>query len=197
MRWIVTAILMMGSMACGGPRLMVRDAAERNIQPPADGHARIVFAVPGSLRDVVSIVDERGNYVGQLGGRTWMTIEVEPGSHRYYAFIDASAWVALGTIEPNRTYWVLAETGLGRSFRWVAWAPECHDDVNARIAGARAVEPDPHADPALLRRQLGNVPQRILEADRELDEMSRVERDARTMRPACEGDVGDTQTSTP
>jgi hypothetical protein len=145
-----------------------------------------VFAVPGSLRDVISIVDERGTYVGQLGGRTFTTIEVEPGEHRYYALVDASAWAVLGTLEANRTYWVLAETGFGRPLRWLAWVPDCDDDANARIAGLRAVEPDPDADAALLRRQLGNVPQRILEADRELDEMSRVRRDERTLRPACE-----------
>lgn len=186
MRAVVIAVWAMVVAGCGGPRLLVRDASVRDVEPPLEGRARVVFAVPGSLRDVIGIVDERGRPIGQLGGRTFMSIDAEPGNRRFYALVDASAWVVEGTVEPNRTYWVVAEAGLGRPFRWVAWVPDCEADPRTRLRGVRAVEPDPDADPEIVRRQLGNIPQRILEADEELDEMSRVEREAHTLRPACD-----------
>lgn len=191
-------VLSLSLAACGGPRLMVRDAAERELAPPPAGRARVVLAMPSAHRDVIGVVDERGAYVGQLGSRTWMTIDVEPGEHRYYALVGASAYVVGGTLEAGRTYWAVAETAFGRPLQWVAWAPACDEDASARVAGARAVEPDPAADRAALDRQLGDVPQRILEADRELEAMTEARRAARVLAPQCaagapEADAGEAE----
>jgi hypothetical protein len=189
MRAIWIGVLSFWLAACGGPRLLMREASEREVAPPPAGRARVVLAVPSAHRDVIGVVDERGAYVGQLGGRTWMTIDVAPGPHRYYALVGASAYVVGGTLEADRTYWIVAETAFGRPMQWVAWAPACGEDTSARIAGARAVEPDPAADRAALDRQLGDVPQRILEADQELQEMTEQRRAARVLAPACAPDA--------
>lgn len=185
MRAISIGLVSLALAACGGPRLMVRDASQREVTPPAEGRARIVLAVPGAHRDVISVVDDRGAYVAQLGGRTWTTFEVEPGTRKYYALVGASAFVVGGTVEAGRTYWVVAETGFGRPMQWVAAEASCDEAPSARLAGARAVEPDPEADRALLARQLGDVPQRILEADQELEEMTDARRAARVLRPGA------------
>ncbi|UJR78666.1 hypothetical protein [Sandaracinus amylolyticus] len=172
--------------ACGGARPLVRDASSREIAAPSEGRARVVLALPGAYRDVISVVDERGQYVGQLAQRTFTTLEVEPGTRRFYALVGASAYVVGGTVEAGRTYWVVAETaGFGRPLRWMAWAPTCSEDPTARLSGVRAVEPDPDADRAALDRALGNVPQRILEADRELERMPEAQRAERVLQPAC------------
>lgn len=183
---------------CGGPRLLMRDANSREIAPPSEGRARIVFALPEAYRDVVSFVDDRGQYLGQLGSRTYFQVEVRPGPRRFYALVGASEHTVRGTLEPGRTYWVLAETGFARPFRLFAWAPECGEDPMARLAGVRAVEPDPQADPGgLLARQLGDLPQRILEADAEFEAMSEADRMLRTLRPACTTSAEQTGASAP
>jgi hypothetical protein len=177
--------------ACGGPRLLVRDAPSRAIVPPSPGRARIVLAAPGAYRDVISIVDERGRYLGQLGGRTYTTIEVDPGARRFYALTRADAYVVRGEVEAGHTYFVLAETGLARPFRWLAWTPTC-EEREARLREARAIEPDPSADPAAIVRQLGDVPRRVQEAEDELAAMDEAERARRVLRPApdCSADTG-------
>ncbi|MDQ3032368.1 MAG: hypothetical protein M3Y87_08140 [Myxococcota bacterium] len=182
-RGMTIGVLAMAVAACGGPRAMVRDASSREIAAPSEGNARIVLAVPGAQRDVISVVDERGAYLGQLGGRTWTTFEATPGTHRYYALVGASAFVVGGTVEAGRTYWVVAETAFGRPMQWVADVPSCGEDASARIADARAVEPDPAADRAAIDRQLGDIPQRILEADRELEAMTAERRARRALQP--------------
>src|SRR5690606_24173083 len=148
---------------CGGPALAMRDATTPEITPPSEGRARIVLAAPDAFRDVISVVDERGQYLGQLGGRTFTTVEVEPGERRFYALVGANAYVVGGTVEAGRTYWVIAETPFARSLRWVAWSPGCGAEGAERVRGSRAIEPDPAADRAAIERRLGNVPQRILE----------------------------------
>ncbi|AKF08767.1 hypothetical protein [Sandaracinus amylolyticus] len=195
MRIGIAFIVVMGLAACGAARPLVRDASSREITAPSEGRARVVLAMPGAYRDVISVVDERGQYVGQLAQRTFTTLEVEPGTRRFYALVGASAYVVGGTVEAGRTYWVLAETaGFGRPLRWVAWAPTCAEDPTARLAAVRAVEPDPSADRTALDRALGNVPQRILEADRELETMPEAQRTERVLQPAC---VPGAETTTP
>lgn len=172
--------------ACGGPRLLVRGARSAEIAAPPPERAQIVLAMPGSDRDVVTIVDERGRYLGQLGSRTWSRVEVEPGARRLYALVGASAYVVGGTVEGGRTYWAIVETPFARPMRWVAAAPTC-EEGRARIGPLRAVEPDPDADRTALERQLGDVPQRILEADRELEAMTTEQRAQRALRASsCE-----------
>lgn len=171
--------------ACGGPALAMRDASSPELAAPSAGRARIVLAAPDAFRDVISVVDERGRYLGQLGGRTFTTLEVEPGIRRFYALVGANAYVVGGTVEAGRTYWVVAETPFARSLRWVAWSPGCGGEAAERLRGLRALEPDPAADRAAIERRLGNVPQRIMEADQDLARMSEAHRDARVLQPAC------------
>ena len=183
---------MLALAACGGPAIAMRDASSSELSAPGEGRARIVLAAPDAFRDVISVVDERGQYVGQLGGRTWTTLEVEPGEHEYYALVGANAYVVGGTVEAGRTYWVVAETPFARSLRWIAWSPGCGPEASERVSGARAVEVDPAADRAAIERRLGNVPQRILEADQDLARMSEAYRAERVLQPACEAGGAET-----
>jgi hypothetical protein len=193
-RRLLFVLSAIGIGACGGPRLMVRDASSRQIAPPSPGRARIVLAAPFDYRDVIGIVDERGRYLGQLGGRTYTSIEVDPGIRRFYALTDADAYVVGGAVEEGRTYFVLAETGLARPFRWLAWVPSC-EEREERLRRARAVEPDPAAERSAIVRQLGDVPARLQEADRELAAMSERERARRVLQeaPACGAPAGGDQ----
>lgn len=189
---IVLGILAASAGACGGPRLLMRSASSREIPAPEEGRARVVLALPGASRDVISVLDERGQYLGQLGARTYFTVNVAPGARRFYALADASAYVVGGDLQPGHTYFVVAETSFGRPLRWVAWTPECGADPMTRLTDSRAIEPDPQADPGgMLARQLGNVPQRILEADQELSEMDEGERALRVLHTiVCEQAAG-------
>ena len=171
--------------ACGGPRLAMRDAAVTTLTAPPEGRARIVLVAPSWQRDVVSLVDERGRYLGQLGARTWTTLDVAPGPHRFYALVGADAYVVEGPVEAGRTYWIVAEHDVLRGMRWIAWEPRCGPEEASRLSDARAIEVDPAADEAAVRHRLGDIPQRILEADRELEAMPDVDRALRHLVAAC------------
>lgn len=184
----IVVLVISALTACGAPRLLMRSASSREIPPPDEGRARVVLAVPGNFRDVLSVVDEHGQYLGQLGAHTYFTVSVAPGNRRFYALVGSSSYVVGGTVEAGRTYWIVGEDALTRPFRWFSSPPECGADPLGRVTGARAIEPDPQADPGgMLARQLGNVPQRILEADQELQAMPESERAPRTLSaPACD-----------
>ena len=181
--------LLLGALwlgACGGASLQMRAAARQTVAAPRPDTAQVVFVLPSPFRDVVGLVDERGVYLGQLGARTWTVSQVAPGPHRFYALVGADAHVVHGTLEAGRTYWVVAEHDVLRGLRWVAWEVPCGDDEAGRLRGARAVEVDPAASTESIRRHLGDIPQRMLEADRELEALSASQRALRHLLPACE-----------
>jgi hypothetical protein len=167
--------------ACGGSTYAMRRTASDDAPAPIEGRAVVVFVMPTGGRDTVSIVDELGVYLGQLRGHAWFARDFAPGDHRFYALEGASASAVRATaLEAGRIYYVRSEDPLLGSSRFVAGG--C--DAGA-IRDAHRTEPDPSANEAGVQRQLGNVPQRTLEADARFDRMHDADRTARTLVGAC------------
>ena len=167
--------------ACGGSSYAMRPAATE--EPPAavDGQALVVFVMPTSGRDTVSVVDELGVYLGQLRGHAWFSRAVAPGDHRFYALEGSSASVVHATaLEAGRVYFVRAEDPVFGVQRFLAGGCDA-----AVLTGTHRTEADPAASQASIDRQLGNVPQRTLEADHRFEQMSETDRTARTLAGAC------------
>jgi hypothetical protein len=167
--------------ACGGSTYAMRRAATDDAPAAIEGRAVVVFVMPTSGRDTVSIVDELGVYLGQLRGHAWFAHDFPPGDHRFYALEGASAAAVHATaLEAGRVYYVRSEDPLLGSSRFLAGG--C--DANA-IHDAHRTEAEPTARESTIQRQLGNVPQRTLEADARFDRLPEADRTARTLAGAC------------
>ena len=174
----------------GGPYSMRTVMPAAPLGPASADSAQIVFACDTDDH-VVSFVDEDGRFLGQVRERSWMAVNVEPGDHRFIALVDASAVRIDAHVEAGRTYFVLAERLFARGFqlraikrgseRWI---------LRSRYLGHEHVEIDPEHDAQILRTQLGDVPQRILEGDREWERLTDTERRARTL-DITDGVIGD------
>ena len=180
-RTLLAVLATMMLAACGGSTYAMRRTATDDPPAAVEGRAVVVFVMPTSGRDTVSIVDELGVYLGQLRGHAWFARDVTPGDHRFYALEGSSASVVHATgLEAGRTYYLRMEDPVFGLSRFVAGG--C--DVRA-LADTHRTEADPAASETLVLRQLGNVPQRTLEADGRFDRMSGEDRTARTLVGTC------------
>ncbi len=177
----LAALLLLSLSACGGAYYAMRPAASDDPPVAIEGRALVVFAMPTSGRDTVSVIDELGVYLGQLRGHTWFARDVPPGDHRFYALEGSSAAVvhAVG-LEAGRVYYLRMEDPVFGVTRFVAAGCDA-----TSLTGTHRTEPDPAASEAAVRRQLGDIPQRTLEADGRFDRMSGEDRTARTLSGAC------------
>lgn len=177
----VLALVSLSFLACGGSSYAMRRAATDDPPVAVEGRAVVVFAMPTSGRDTVSIVDELGVYLGQLRGHAWFSRDVPPGDHRFYALEGSSSSVIHATaLEAGRIYYVRMEDPVFGVSRFLAGG--C--DASA-LADTHRTEADPAASETNVQRQLGNVPQRTLEADGRFDRMSGEDRTARTLVGTC------------
>ncbi len=168
--------------ACGGAAYHMRPSTLETVPAPVEGQALVVFAMPGDGRDVVTIADEFGAILGQLRGHSWFAHQVPPGDHRFYAFVGSSAYLVRATqLEAGTVYFTEIVHPLLGNTRFVA-----RGCVAATIGAASRTELDPAASDAALRAQVGNIPQRALEADTELDRMSPADQAARTLSGSCQ-----------
>ena len=176
----LTVIATMMLCACGGSTYAMRRSATDDLPAVVEGHATVIFVMPTSGRDTVSLVDELGVYLGQLRGHAWFAADVTPGDHRFYALEGSSASVVRATaLEAGRTYYLRMEDPVFGVSRFLAGG------CTSSLAETHRTEPDPDASTTTVRRQLGNVPQRTLEADQRFERMSGEERSARTLAGAC------------
>ena len=167
--------------ACGGSTYAMRRTADDAPPVAVEGRAVVVFVMPTSGRDTVSIIDELGAYLGQLRGHAWFSRDVAPGDHRFYALEGSSASVIHATaLEAGRIYYFRMEDPVFGLSRFVAGG--C--DLRA-LGGTHRTEADPAASETNVQRQLGIVPQRTLEADGRFDRMSGEDRTARTLAGNC------------
>jgi hypothetical protein len=175
----VIALVLSG---CGGAAYHMRTSRADSPPPPVEGSAVVVLAMPGDGRDVVTISDENGALLGELRGHTWFATTTTPGDHRFYAFSGSSAYlVRASALEAGRVYYVEMVDPLMGSSRFLA-----RGCVAATLGAAHPVERDPAFTEEALRRQVGNIPQRMLEADRELARMSEADQAARTLSGTCQ-----------
>jgi hypothetical protein len=168
-------------LACGGSTYAMRPATSDAAPASVEGRAVVIFAMTTGGRDTVSVVDELGAYQGQLRGHAWFARDFAPGDHRFYAFEGSSAQVVRATaLQAGRVYLVRVEDPIFGVSRFVAAGCQLSPP-----ADTHRVETDPAASEANVQRQLGNVPQRTLEADGRFDRMSGEDRTARTLVGGC------------
>jgi hypothetical protein len=180
-RNLVIPILALSLAACGGSTYAMRASASDTPPAAVEGRAVVIFAMTTGGRDTVSIVDELGQYQGQLRGHAWFVRDFAPGDHRFYALEGSSAQVVHATaLQPGRVYLVRMEDPVFGSARFVAAGCSLSPP-----ADTHRTEADPAASETNIQRQLGNVPQRALEADGRFDRMTGEERTARTLDGTC------------
>jgi hypothetical protein len=168
--------------ACGGAAYHMRPSSGPTPPTPVEGRAVVVFVMPADGRDVVTIADEHAAFLGQLRGHQWFAADVAPGDHRFYAYAGSSAYVVPATqLEAGRVYYVEMIDPLLGNARLVA-----RGCVAATLGTATRAELDPAVDESTIRAQVGNIPQRALEADRELTRMTATEQAARTLLGSCQ-----------
>ncbi len=182
MRSIALSLFVLALSACGGAAYHMRVSTGSTPPDVVTGRAVVVFAMPADGRDVVTITDEHARFLGQLRGHRWFAADVAPGDHRFYAFAGSSAYVVRATqLEADRVYYAEMMDPILGSSRFVA-----RGCIAATIGTATRSELDPDVDEAVLRAQVGNIPQRVREADGELERMSPAEQAMRTLSGTCQ-----------
>jgi hypothetical protein len=183
-------VLLVGLLAgvaagCGGVGFHMRAATTpASFGTPPEGRAQVVFFVPGPSREAVGIVDQRGTYYGQVRGETVVVRDVAPGRYRFYAIRSANGYaVDVPFVEAGQTAYVGGVDPVFTSYVWRSFSGCDAEAVEARAALGRLarVEPDPAVPLATVLAQLGDIPRRVAEADRDLDAMSPAQRALRTI----------------
>jgi hypothetical protein len=179
---LLAALSLLVTTACGGAAYHMRTSREPSPPDAIEGSAIVVFVMPGDGRDVITIANEHGELVGELRGRSWFPATTTPGDHRFYAFSGSSAYLVRATaLEAGRVYYVEMVDPLLGSSRFLA-----RGCVAATLGAAHRTELDPAFTELALRRQVGNIPQRMLEADHELERMGEADQAARTLSGSCQ-----------
>jgi len=176
------------SSGCGGAGFHMRAATDAvSFGAPPEGRAQIVFVVPGRSRDVLSIVDQRGTYYGQLRGETVLVRDVPPGRYRFYAIRSVNGYaVDIPAIAAGQTAYVGGVDPVFTSFVWrsMTGCDAASREARAALSSLARIEPDPAVSRDTILGQLGDIPRRTGEADRDLDAMSADERALRTIDAA-------------
>lgn len=177
--------LALAAAGCGGAGFHMRAATTpASFGSPPEGRAQVVFVIPERSRDVVSIVDQRGSYYGQLRGETVLVRDVAPGSYRFYAIRSANGYVVdVPLIAAGQTAYVGGADPVFTSFVWrsVSGCDETSVAARAALPTLARIEPDPAVSIDTVLAQLGDIPRRVAEADRDLAAMSERERALRTI----------------
>jgi hypothetical protein len=192
--WILGLLAALGA-GCGGVGFHMRAATTRvSIGTPPEGRAQIVFAIPGRSRDVLGIVDQRGTYYGQLRGETVLVRDVAPGRYRFYAIRSANGYVVdVPLVAAGQTVYVGGIDPVFTSFVWRSFTgcDEVAREGRAALPSLARLEPDPAVSIDTVLGQLGDIPRRVAEADRDLEAMPADQRALRTVDAASlEGRCG-------
>lgn len=190
--WALLAVLAGG---CGGAGFHMRAATDAiTFGAPPEGRAQVVFVVPGRSRDVVSIVDQRGTYYGQLRGQTVLVRDVAPGRYRFYAIRSVNGYVVdVPSIAAGQTAYIGGVDPVFTSFVWrsMTGCDDASRQARAALASLARIEPDPAVSHDTILAQLGDIPRRTGEADRDLDAMSESDRMLHTVDAASLERAGD------
>ncbi|GAB4196138.1 MAG: hypothetical protein OHK0013_03070 [Sandaracinaceae bacterium] len=184
--WRALCVVGLAAMAgCGGVGFHMRAATTpASFGTPPEGRAQVVFVMHGRSRDVVGIVDQRGTYYGQLRGETVLVRDVAPGRYRFYAIRSTNGYVVdVPHVEAGQTVYLGGVDPVFTSFVWRSFSGCDAEAVAARGALSRLarVEPDPSVPIVTVLAQLGDIPRRVAEADRDFDAMRPEQRALRTV----------------
>lgn len=172
-------------IGCGGGAFHMRAARDAvTVGTPPDGRAQVVFAIPARSRGVVNIVDQRGTYYGQLRAESSLVIDVPAGRYRFYAIRDRNGYaVDVPLLQAGQTAYVGGVDPLLGSFVWRSFTGCDVAAVEARTALATSarLEPDPAVSQDTVIAEIGDIPRRTGEADRDLDAMNAEDRALRTV----------------
>jgi hypothetical protein len=173
---------------CGtGPFHMraARDAV--TIGRPPEGRAQVVFFMPERVRDVAAIVDQRGTYYGQIRGETVLVRDVPAGRYRFYAIRDRNGFaVDVPYLVAGQTAYVGGIDPLLTSFVWrsMSGCDEAAVTARAALPALARIEPDPDIALDTVLTEIGDIPRRTGEADRDFDQMTEQQRTLRTVDAA-------------
>ncbi len=185
----MAAGLALAATGCGGAGFHMRAATTpASFGSPPEGRAQLVLVIPGRSRDVVSVVDQRGSYYGQLRGETVLVRDIAPGSYRFYAIRSANSYVVdVPLIAAGQTAYVGGADPVFTSFVWrsLEGCDETSVEARAALPTLARIEPDPAVSIDTVLAQLGDIPRRVAEADRDLAAMTERERALRTIDAAA------------
>ena len=184
--WLSSLVLAAASIGCGGGGAFHMRAAQgaATIGTPPEGRAQVVFTIPERSRDVVSIVDQRGTYYGQLRAETSFVVDVAPGRYRFYAIRDRNGYaVDVPLLEAGQVAYVGGIDPLITGFVWRSFTGCDVDATRARsaLSSVARMEPDPAVSSSTAIAEIDDLPRRTGEADRQLDAMNAADRALRTV----------------
>ena len=188
--WSLAIALITGLLAtgCGAGAFHMRAARDAvTIGRPAEGRAQVVFFMPEEARDVAAIVDQRGTYYGQVRGEMALVREVPPGRYRFYAIRQRNGFaVEVPYLAAGQTAYVGGVDPLLTSFVWrsMSGCDEVATRGRAALPTLARMEPDPDVALDTVLAEIGDIPRRTGEADRELEQMAEVQRALRTVDTA-------------
>lgn len=182
---------------CGAGAFHMRAARDSvTIGRPPEGRAQVVFFMPERARDVAAIVDQRGTYYGQIRGETVLVRDVPAGRYRFYAIRERNGFaVDVPYLAAGQTAYVGGIDPLLTSFVWRSMSGCDAAAVEARAAlpTLARIEPDPDVALDTVLTEIGDIPRRTGEADRDFDQMAEEQRALRTVDaaslergPSCE-----------
>ncbi|MBX7196879.1 MAG: hypothetical protein K1X94_32815 [Sandaracinaceae bacterium] len=174
-----------GLAGCGAGAFHMRAARDAvTIGQPPEGRAQIVFFMPGRSREVAGLVDQRGTYYGQIRAETVLVRDVPPGRYRFYAIRERNGYaVDVPLLAAGQTAYIGGVDPLITSFVWRSMSGCDAEAIEARrsLSTLARMEPDPDVPLETILRELGDIPRRTGEADRDLDAMSGAHRALHTV----------------
>ncbi len=184
--WLSCLVVVAASIGCGGGGAFHMRAAQgaATIGTPPEGRAQVVFTIPERSRDVVSIVDQRGTYYGQLRAETSFVVDVPPGRYRFYAIRDRNGYaVDVPLLQAGEVAYVGGVDPLITGFVWRSFTGCDVESTRARAALSTVarMEPDPAVSQATVIAEIDDIPRRTGDADRQLDAMNAQDRALRTV----------------
>ncbi|MDW8245019.1 MAG: hypothetical protein RMJ84_00435 [Sandaracinaceae bacterium] len=145
----------------------------RENPPLPSGKARVFFLAEGDLRGPVHVFDQRGTYYGAIGSGQVLVCDLEPGRYRFYAIRERNGYaVEVPSISQGQVAYIGAADPLFGSLEWRSLNGCDERSKRARQAALRLtrVEKNERAEEVALQ-ELGDVPRRIAEADRDLEQL--------------------------
>jgi hypothetical protein len=187
MRWLPLALLAFA--ACSGSSKYMTKNETPVPATPEPGKARIVFVRPSGFGYAVTftVVDEKGNFVGQVPAKGHVLHSVAPGRHRFLVWAENTAVVDC-EVAAGRTYYVEVASKMGM------WAARGHllpvkpgsepwDELDEWMADTTQWSVDPKLAADWKADKSSGIAKQLQRADEMWAKYTDEEREQRTMRP--------------
>jgi hypothetical protein len=114
----LTLFLLLVAGCSSSSRYMVKDETPEPLQPPS-GEALIAFVRPGGLSATFTVIDDKGNYIGQIPTDSHVLHATAPAHYRYIVWAENTS-VLDADVAAGKTYIVEVAPRMGM------WSARAH-----------------------------------------------------------------------